>query len=149
MFTLSKVIELGDTLFVVLRKSPLTFLHWYHHITVLMYCFYSLKNGYEIGFWFGGINFLVHTIMYSYYALKAMGYRLPSAVAQLITVLQIVQMIIGTILNVLSLQIKSGVFDCDVPYGSAYSGLAMYTTYMVLFLNFFYQRYIRRKPKTI
>ena len=147
MFTLSKVIELGDTLFIVLRKSPLTFLHWYHHITVLVYCFYSLQNGYEIGFWFGGINFLIHTVMYSYYALKAMGYRLPSTLAQLITVLQILQMIVGTVLNVLSLQIKSEVFECEVPYGSAYSGLAMYITYVILFLNFFYQRYIRRKPR--
>ena len=29
MFALSKVPELGDTLFIVLRKQPLIFLHWY------------------------------------------------------------------------------------------------------------------------
>ena len=38
MFVLSKVPELGDTMFVVLRKQPLIFLHWYHHATVLVYC---------------------------------------------------------------------------------------------------------------
>lgn len=37
MFVLSKVPELGDTLFIVLRKQPLIFLHWYHHATVLVY----------------------------------------------------------------------------------------------------------------
>jgi hypothetical protein len=28
MFVLSKVPELGDTIFIVLRKQPLIFLHW-------------------------------------------------------------------------------------------------------------------------
>jgi hypothetical protein len=27
--TMSKLIELGDTAFIVLRKQPLRFLHWY------------------------------------------------------------------------------------------------------------------------
>jgi hypothetical protein len=37
MFGYSKVIELGDTLFIVLRKRPLVFLHYYHHAAVLIY----------------------------------------------------------------------------------------------------------------
>jgi elongation of very long chain fatty acids protein 6 len=36
----SKVPETVDTLFIVLRRQELIFLHWYHHASVLIYCFY-------------------------------------------------------------------------------------------------------------
>ena len=44
LFPLSKLPELLDTSFIVLRKTPLSFLHWYHHITVFVYCWYSYAN---------------------------------------------------------------------------------------------------------
>ncbi|VDL66713.1 unnamed protein product [Nippostrongylus brasiliensis] len=41
MFAFSKIAELGDTVFLVLRKRPVIFLHWYHHAVVLVYCWHS------------------------------------------------------------------------------------------------------------
>ena len=38
LFIFSKIPELVDTVFLVIGKKPVIFLHWYHHFTVLLYC---------------------------------------------------------------------------------------------------------------
>ncbi|CAB4057642.1 ELOVL6 [Lepeophtheirus salmonis] len=70
MFVISKVPELGDTLFIILRKQRLIFLHWYHHVTVLLYSWYSYSEYTAVARWFIVMNYLVHSLMYSYYTFK-------------------------------------------------------------------------------
>ena len=103
VFVLSKVPELGDTFFILLRKQPLIFLHWrvrldhpyvpsfsliyctysndcddmishfrYHHMTVLMYSFFCWSEYTASSRWFIVMNYIVHSVMYSYYACKAL-----------------------------------------------------------------------------
>lgn len=40
IFSVSKIFELFDTAFIVLRKQKLITLHWIHHILTLVYTFY-------------------------------------------------------------------------------------------------------------
>ncbi|CAG0885146.1 unnamed protein product [Cyprideis torosa] len=77
LFAYSKVVELGDTLFIVLRKRPLIFLHWYHHVTVLCYTWYAVGTVTAGGTYFIAANFSVHFLMYSYYAIRAAGFNVP------------------------------------------------------------------------
>nr|XP_040578120.1 elongation of very long chain fatty acids protein 6-like isoform X1 [Lepeophtheirus salmonis] len=72
MFVISKVPELGDTLFIILRKQRLIFLHWYHHVTVLLYSWYSYSEYTAVARWFIVMNYLVHSLMYSYYTFKTL-----------------------------------------------------------------------------
>ena len=47
-FIFSKIIELGYTAFIVLCKSShLDFLHWYHHMTILLILLLSSRYGYN------------------------------------------------------------------------------------------------------
>ena len=143
LFLLSKTVELGDTAFVVLRKTPLNFLHWYHHVTVLVYGAYFSGPSPALSNWFTTANCFVHSIMYSYYMLKSAGFKVPQAVAQVITSLQLAQFVLGLV-GILTAYIqKSSGVECDPSYSFLNAGLAIYGSYFVLFLNFFYQRYLR------
>jgi len=142
MFTLSKVPELGDTVFIVLRKQPLIFLHWYHHVTVLLYAWYSYSEYIATARWFVGMNYAVHSVMYSYYALKALRFRVPRGFAMVITSLQLVQMVMGTVVNVWAYQSKQGRGECSVSYDNIKVSLLMYISYFVLFAQFFCRAYL-------
>ena len=44
LFGWSKLIEFGDTLFIILRKQKLIKLHWIHHIVTLIGCYSGLSD---------------------------------------------------------------------------------------------------------
>lgn len=147
LFIISKPVELGDTIFIVLRKSPLQFLHWYHHVTVLVYSWYGVSQGGTVGHWFGAMNFTVHSVMYTYYAFRAAGVRVPTVVARSVTVLQLSQMFIGVMVCSTALYAKSGGMDCDSSYNLLYGGHIIYISYFALFANFYYYRYCRHSKE--
>ncbi|KAF2350062.1 ELO family [Trinorchestia longiramus] len=147
MFTLSKVPELGDTVFIVLRKQPLIFLHWYHHVTVLLYAWYSYSDYIATARWFVCMNYLVHSVMYSYYALKALKFKVSRYVAMFITTAQLAQMIMGAAVNIWAYQVKEAGNECHVSYENIKISLIMYTSYFVLFAHFFRRAYMK-KPVT-
>merc|ERR1712055_843827 len=150
MFVLSKLPELGDTVFIVLRKQKLIFLHWYHHLTVLIYVFYCFCEFTSSARWFMNMNYFVHSVMYSYYALRAMKVKVPRGVAMLITSLQLIQMVIGCAINYLAYNFKNSGKFCGVTHKNLLFGSLMYASYFVLFARFFYNAYFsktEKKPK--
>lgn len=153
LFVLSKLPELGDTVFIVLRKQPLIFLHWYHHVTVLLYSWFSYTEYTASARWFVVINFCVHSFMYSYYALKSLGFRPPRILAMLITTCQIAQMVVGCWVNILAAQYLSDRQPCNVSQANIALSIAMYFSYFILFARFFYKSYIStrrgKSPDTI
>jgi elongation of very long chain fatty acids protein 6 len=140
-FTASKVIELGDTAFIVLRKQPLIFLHWYHHVTVLIYCFYSFPEHVSSGRWYMVMNYCVHSVMYGYFALRALRVRMPQQVRVTVTSLQIIQMMIGLGVVISAYFLKRGGTECHQSYSNMVLTVVMYVSYLILFLKFFRQEY--------
>jgi len=79
----------------------------YHHLTVMCYGFYTFSVFPSTGRWFMVMNYCVHSIMYSYYALRAMRIKVPTGFAMMITSLQLLQMVVGCAINLMALNYKS------------------------------------------
>ena len=143
LFIASKVWEFGDTALLVLRKRPVIFLHWYHHMSVLMLsCFIGGRNS-PLRRVFANVNSGIHAVMYTYYAFASAGIRSPKFVSMTITSAQLLQMVIGVYVCIDSLN------SCNFhENSSAYFSLIIYFSYLVLFANFFYYAYMRRRKNT-
>ncbi|CAD6195446.1 unnamed protein product [Caenorhabditis auriculariae] len=146
-FAMSKVAELIDTAFIVVRKRPLIFLHWYHHVTVLVYTWHAYKDHTASGRWFIWMNYGVHALMYSYYALRALKMRLPKQIAMIVTVLQISQMVMGVIIGVTVYRVKAAGGACQQTYENLALCFTIYFSYFLLFCNFFYHAYLKRNNR--
>lgn len=107
MFILSKFWELGDTVFVVLRKRPLILLQWYHHLITMSTVWILSPLVEPIARWYTVLNYSVHSMMYPYFAAKGLGYHVSSKLANVITTFQLVQMIVGFFINVLTMYWQS------------------------------------------
>ncbi|XP_019491814.1 PREDICTED: elongation of very long chain fatty acids protein 3 isoform X2 [Hipposideros armiger] len=146
LFLLSKIIELGDTAFIVLRKRPLIFVHWYHHSTVLVFTSFAYKNKVAAGGWFMTMNFGVHAVMYTYYTLKAARVEPPRWFPRLITTLQILQMFMGAIVVILTYVWRQEQ-GCHTTAEHFFWSFILYLTYFILFAHFFHKTYIMPKVK--
>jgi elongation of very long chain fatty acids protein 6 len=148
LFILSKIPELIDSVFIVLRKKPLIFLHWYHHVTVLAFCWNAYVTMSGAGLYFVSMNYTVHAVMYFYYFLQAIKKVPKGFPAWIITLMQISQMIIGTGIVVSSFYyyFKGGNMykpgECHHSPSNLAAGGIIYFSYLLLFVHFALGRFI-------
>ena len=136
LFLFSKFVELMDTVFLVLRKKNVCFLHWFHHLTVLIYCWYSIQYPHGTGYWFAQVNMFVHAVMYAYFAFASELRTVPWFNPVWVTVLQIAQMVWGLLVATLHLLHPECVYDEPTMLHAAYA-IPMYASYLYLFCVFF------------
>ena len=149
LFIYSKVPELIDTVFIVLRKKPLIFLHWYHHVTVLLFCWSAYSSMAGSGLYFVAMNYSVHALMYGYYCLQALNCCPKSFPAILITISQIGQMFIGTGVCISCWYFMLSGKSCANDISNLYAGAAMYGSYFYLFVEFAFKRYAGPKKSKV
>lgn len=144
-FCLSKFPELIDTAFHIIRCRHISFLHWFHHATVLLYCWIAFKYASPSGLWFAAMNLVVHSAMYSYYFIHCVFGRAP--LGPLITIMQITQMVVGVAVTGATWYLHlaepgPGKLSYTSHPAVLVSATLMYSAYLVLFVNFFLSRYV-------
>ncbi|CAA7015989.1 unnamed protein product [Microthlaspi erraticum] len=143
VFYLSKILEFGDTILILLSKSihRLSFLHVYHHATVVIMCYIWLRTRasmFPIGIM---VNSTVHVIMYGYYFLCAVGSR--PKWKRLVTDSQIVQFLFTFGLgNWMGIEHFFG-SGCSGFWGCCFTG-AFNASLLTLFLNFYFKNYVKK-----
>ncbi|XP_074647213.1 very long chain fatty acid elongase 5-like [Tubulanus polymorphus] len=135
-YMVCKRIELLDTIFMILRhrERQLTFLHIYHHSSMLLlsdYCYHFTPwSAMAI---FLALNSFVHVVLYLYYGLCAMGYQPPWK--KQMTQIQIIQFLIGFLFSIKGYT-SHGFCIYSIIYGMSMTAL---------FGNFYYQAYHKKK----
>ncbi|CAL8091684.1 unnamed protein product [Orchesella dallaii] len=143
LFAFSKFWELGDTFYIVLRKRRLVFIQYYHHVVTMIVVWIVGPLVEPISRWYTVLNYGVHSLMYPYFALRAIGIRVPVFIANLITFLQLSQMIIGFTVNMTSLYHQQIGNDC-IRYPVSIKAFSLvYGSFILLFGKLFYDSVIK------
>jgi len=140
LFYLSKIYEFLDTVFLILKKRPIIFLHVYHHFITLILAWVCQAYLVPVQWLSICANLAVHTLMYYYYALASVGRTV--SWKQHLTTMQIVQFVLDLLLG-------SGGFlyswysnwSCaGHPNAWLFGQLVIYT-FLALFIQFFARSY--------
>ncbi|XP_023219894.1 elongation of very long chain fatty acids protein 3-like [Centruroides sculpturatus] len=145
LFKILKNIEYGDTVFIVLRKRKLTFLHYYHHALTAIITAFAIANRLPIGHGFIVANYFVHSLMYTYYMLAALNIKIPKYCSMALTSIQILQMLYGCFLCYMAFYFRAFRDDCRFPLRPIFIIIVMYVSYFFLFARFFYVNYVCSK----
>ncbi|KAK4743266.1 hypothetical protein SAY87_001267 [Trapa incisa] len=143
VFYLSKILELVDTILIVLSGSiqRLTFLHVYHHSTVLVMCFVWLHTSQSLFPVALITNASVHVLMYGYYFLSGIGLR--PRWKKAVTNCQIVQFVFSFLVSGLMLRYHFFFGGCSGIWGWCFNAV-FNASLLILFVDFHVKSYARK-----
>ncbi|KAF8373624.1 hypothetical protein PRIPAC_80053 [Pristionchus pacificus] len=153
LFAMSKGPELIDTVFLIVRKRPVIFMHWYHHSVTFLagQIFFT-----EFVPWARYViieNLFVHTIIY--FALRAFGVKTPLWIPKAITCiqngsLQITQFASAFYLagHMFYFHLTEGLDNCNNKVDRMWMGCGVLATYIYLFAEYFHNAYIKKQSPT-
>ncbi|KAH8360265.1 hypothetical protein KR093_011825 [Drosophila rubida] len=148
-YFINKIIDLLDTVFIVLRKSyrQITVLHLVHHVYMVVACYVLFRfNGY------GGqpiftalLNLVVHSVMYSYYYIASTCPSIKqTSWKKYMTIMQMIQFVMIFVHNIVTYLQP----NCDVSPYILLLVFFMSALMFVMFSNFYIHSYVLPKKQS-
>ncbi|VVC28056.1 ELO family, conserved site,ELO family [Cinara cedri] len=136
-YFISKIIDLLDTVFFVLRKkqSHVSFLHVYHHTKMVISCWIHMRFFKSEQAAYGAmLNSSVHIAMYGYYFLAALGPYMHKYLwwKVYVTRIQISQLVIAVVYMAYLYK-----YDCTMPRALSVTVIIDLFAFIYLFMNFY------------
>eukprot|EP01135_Chromosphaera_perkinsii_P010543 Nk52_evm53s2152 gene=Nk52_evmTU53s2152 len=141
IFYLSKFYELLDTVFLTLRKKPVIFLHWYHHVITLWLVWVCMDTNLSLTWFPSSANALVHVFMYFYYMCQTLHVNVWWK--RYLTQLQILQFIIDISGNMSWAYYVSKGKNCSGNWFGFNFAMFVIGSFLVLFIKFYISTYKR------
>uniref|UniRef100_A0A1B6IBP5 Elongation of very long chain fatty acids protein n=1 Tax=Homalodisca liturata TaxID=320908 RepID=A0A1B6IBP5_9HEMI len=143
-YLFAKIVDMIDTIFMILRKknSHVTFLHLYHHTSMVAFSWLSVKYiQAEQGIVLGVLNSFVHVVMYTYYFLAGLGPEVQKFLwwKKYITKLQLTQFVFA-----IAFMVYLFYNNCSVSQIYNVIWVTNVGVIMALFVNFYIQTYIKK-----
>jgi len=145
---LFKYYELLDTVFILIGKKKLEFIHWYHHAATLWLTYVQIYGKSTMQWVAITLNLAVHVLMYYYFFMSSLGIQIWWK--KYLTVFQIIQFLIDLVfcfycsitfaMGEYYSDIFPGVY-CNASIGAATVGSWVLTSYLILFVQFFFKTY--------
>lgn len=143
-----KYVELIDTVFLVLKKKKLAFLHVFHHAATAILCYNQLEGKTSVQWVVIVLNLFVHVIMYYYYYATAGGAKIWWK--KYLTTMQITQFVIDLFVTyfasythfaMVRFPFLPNMGDCAGSESAALFGTGLLTSYLFLFIAFYRATY--------
>ncbi|KAK5128799.1 hypothetical protein LTR85_000132 [Meristemomyces frigidus] len=115
MFYVSKFYEVLDTLIILAKGRRSATLQTYHHAGAMLCMWAGIRYMSPPIWMFVFINSGIHAMMYTYFALSAIGVRVPQSLKRTLTSLQIAQFVFGASYAALHLFVQY-----DIPVSTPY-----------------------------
>jgi hypothetical protein len=131
LFFITKNLEFCDTFLHLLQKKHVSFLHLFHHATVLPFSMYVYLDKTSLDIWFILMNTLVHIFMY-YYKFRKI-YTIVNKTTVRILVLS--QLFMGIILCTIVRGYHYTLIKCDNDNQTIVWGMLLYSAYLILYLQ--------------
>ncbi|KAL9111628.1 MAG: hypothetical protein Q9227_003901 [Pyrenula ochraceoflavens] len=95
LFYLSKFYEVLDTFVILAKGKRSSTLQTYHHSGAMMCMWAGIRYMAPPIWMFVLVNSGIHALMYTYYTLSALGFKVPMVIKRTLTTLQIAQFVVG------------------------------------------------------